>query len=196
MACAVAQQRAVCAHGLMGFTSTTTTTAETEDEEVAWLAPEGIFVGQVDREKYILGERREVTIDSAAEESVCPKDWESEFGLKHVSEDRKLKLVSANGGRIEHFGEREVSFQAEDAKEGGMMGMIFQVSDVRKPLAAVWRICQKGNRVCFGPEEGDNFIENKKTGRKVGLRKKGGSYILKVQVVKKRNEGETFTGRV
>ena len=76
------------------------------------------------------------------------------------------------------------------------MGMIFQVSDVRKPLAAVWRICQKGNRVCFGPEEGDNFIENKKTGRKVGLRKKGGSYILKVQVLKKRNEKEIFTGRV
>ena len=31
--------------------------------------------------------------------------------------------------------------------------MEFQVSEVKKPLAAVWRIAGKGNRVCFGPGE-------------------------------------------
>ena len=99
-----------------------------------------------------------------------------------------MKLVSANGGKIEHYGEREVSFEAEEAEGGGLMGMIFQVSDVRKPLAAVWRICQKGNRVCFGPDSGDNYIQHKATGKKVMLKKKGGSYVMGVTVVRRRKD--------
>ena len=54
------------------------------------------------------GEWKDITIDSAAEESVCPKDWGKQFGTVQVQEDRKLKFVSANGGKIEHYGERKV----------------------------------------------------------------------------------------
>ena len=136
-----------------------------------------LFVGQIDHREYEAGEIREVTIDSAAEESVCPKDWEVECGLKRVADENKLRLVSANGGKIEHYGEREVKFKAEGVGGVGMMGMIFQVSDVRKPLAAVWRICDKGNRVCFGPSEEDNYIQHKETGKMISMRRKGGSYI-------------------
>ena len=61
------------------------------------------------------------------------------------------------------------------------MGLTFQVAEVKKPLISVKRITEKGNKVCFGPEEGDNFIENTKTGDKVPLRQNGrGSYILDV----------------
>ena len=35
----------------------------------------------------------------------------------------------------------------------------------------------------FGPDEGDNFIKNKKTGDMVKLRRKGGSYVLEVEFV-------------
>ena len=84
--------------------------------------------------------------------------------------------------------EGEVSFEAEEAEGGGLMGMAFQVSDVRKPLAAVWRICQKGNRVCFGPDSGDNYIQHKATGKKVMLKKKGGSYVMGVTVVRRRKD--------
>ena len=62
--------------------------------------------------------------------------------------------------------------------------MTFQASDVQKPLAAVWRIAEKGNIVRFGPREEDNFIENVATGRKIQMIKKGGSYVIKADFVK------------
>ena len=58
------------------------------------------------------------------------------------------------------------------------MGLCFQVADVKKPLVAVKRIAEKGNITQFGPEPGDNFIMNKKTGDKISLRPKGGSYVM------------------
>ena len=64
------------------------------------------------------------------------------------------------------------------------MGMGFQASDVRKPLAAVFRIVEMGNRVQFGPEAEDNFIENVKTKKKIMLRKKGRSYVMDVEFAK------------
>ena len=61
------------------------------------------------------------------------------------------------------------------------MGLAFQVTDVKKPLVAVKRIAERGNVVQFGPEEKDNYIANKKTGDKIFLRRKGGSYVMDVQ---------------
>ena len=54
------------------------------------------------------GQWKQVTVDSAAEESVCPKGWGEQFGTKPVEESKKLNFVSANGGKIEHYGERKV----------------------------------------------------------------------------------------
>ena len=114
-------------------------------------------------------------------------EWEEKSGMKGIEVGERLKLINASGGRINHYGSRKVNFEAEDSEEdGGMMGLVFQVSDVRKPLAAVWRIAEKGNVVCFGPEEEDNFIMNKKSGKKVLLRKRGGSYIMRVQVIREK----------
>ena len=45
-----------------------------------------------------------------------------------------------------------------------VMSMGFEVSGVQKPLAAVWRIAEKGNLVQFGPGKEDNFIKNVATG--------------------------------
>ncbi len=50
-------------------------------------------------------------MDSAAEESVCQK----EFGggkVEAVEEGRELKLVNASGGRIPHHGSKVVGFKA------------------------------------------------------------------------------------
>ena len=46
-------------------------------------------------------------------------------------------------------------FQEEKGKQ---MKLRFQVADVKKPLAAVKRICENGNLVSFGPKEEDKFI--------------------------------------
>ena len=73
----------------------------------------------------------------------------------------------------------------EEEEEGGQentsMGLTFQVADVRKPLVSIKRIAEEGNRFCFGLEEEDNFIENKKIGDEVILRQNGKrSYLLDV----------------
>ena len=54
------------------------------------------------------------------------------------------------------------------------MSLGFQVCDVQKPLAVVWRIADKGNLVQFGPNPKDNFIQNVITKRKIPMIKKGG----------------------
>eukprot|EP00973_Karenia_brevis_P042707 5910028-Karenia_brevis.AAC.1 len=56
----------------------------------------------------------------------------------------------------------------------------FQVAEVSKPLLAVKRIVERGNRVIFGPGDEDNFILNSKTGDTVMLIPNGrGSYVMK-----------------
>ena len=74
----------------------------------------------------------EITIDSAAEESVCPQKWTESFGLQAV--DRLLMLVNASEGRIEHF-------------DGRTMEAKFEVTNVRKPLMAVARLVDAGGAV-------------------------------------------------
>ena len=54
------------------------------------------------------------------------------------------------------------------------------MAEVKKPLISVKRIAEKGNQVCFGPGENDNFILNVETGDKVFLRNGRGSCLLDV----------------
>ena len=57
-----------------------------------------------------------------------------------------------------YYGAKEAMFMT--GKDKTVMGLGVQVSDVQKPLAAVWRIVEKGNVVQFGPRPEDNFIKN------------------------------------
>jgi hypothetical protein len=50
----------------------------------------------------------EITVDSGAEESVCPPGWGRWFGMEKA--ERKMNLVGAGGGAIEHYGSRRVRF--------------------------------------------------------------------------------------
>jgi hypothetical protein len=76
--------------------------------------------------------------------------------------------------------------------EETIVGMTFQSTGVKKSLAAVWRVCEKGNVIQFGDEAEDCFIKNKKSGRKIFMRKKKCSYVLDVEFVLKRG-GETIS---
>ena len=105
-----------------------------------------------------------------------------------------MKFRTASGGKMRHYGSRLASFTAKDGQEDRMMGLEFQVSDVRKPLAAVWRIAEKGNIVQFGPTDADCFIQNIRSQEKVGLRRRGGSYVMAVDFVEK-DGGEVFQRR-
>jgi hypothetical protein len=129
----------------------------------------------------------DITIDSAAEESVCPKAWAEAFGTRPAG--RKMRFINASGGEMGHYGERTASFRT--VGEAAIMSLTFQVSDVQKPLAAVRRISEKGNRVVFGPTE--NYIENVSTGRRIQMVKKGGSYVVPAELIIKELSG--FTGQ-
>ena len=48
----------------------------------------------------------EITVDSAAEESVCPQAWGKQFGMGQVGQ--KMNLVNASGGKINDNGQRQV----------------------------------------------------------------------------------------
>ena len=76
--------------------------------------------------------------------------------------------------------------------EETIVGLTFQATDVKKALAAVWRVCEKGNLVQFGDEPADCFIKNKRSNRKIFMRKKKGSYVLDVEFVIKKG-GETMS---
>ena len=72
----------------------------------------------------------------------------------------------------------------QEVHKESIMGMGFQVcSEVRKPLAAVWRICRRDDVVQFGPTSEACFVQNIFVWKKVGLRKKGGAYVMDVEFV-------------
>ena len=53
------------------------------------------------------GIKTEITVDSGAEENVCPWDWGSQFGTQPP--DRIMSFRNASGGIIEHYGRRNVT---------------------------------------------------------------------------------------
>ena len=55
---------------------------------------------------FVGGGRTEITVDSGAEENVCPWDWGSQFTTRQV--DRRMNFRNASGGYIEHYGQRDV----------------------------------------------------------------------------------------
>ena len=65
-------------------------------------------------------------------------------------------------------------------KDGKLKSMGFHCSEVRKPLGAVSRICEKGNIVQFGPEEKDCFIQNIKSKEKIPMKIEKGTYVIEV----------------
>ena len=52
------------------------------------------------------GEEIEITVDSGAEESVCPQSWGEQFKVRKGSRDMSFR--NASGGVMKHYGEREV----------------------------------------------------------------------------------------
>ena len=86
-----------------------------------------------------------------------------------------------NAGPMGHFGSKEVAFRARDAGRGRVMSLGFQLGEVQKLFAAVWRIAERGSVVRIGPREGDNFIRGVKTGQLLKMKRMGRSYVLEVQ---------------
>ena len=126
------------------------------------------------------------TIDSAAADSVCPSTWADQF---HVVKVPTRAFVTATGDDIQHAGEKTVSMGTAVGGKDRTIGMVFQACDVKKPLAAVNKICEKGNIVQFGPGVNDNFIQNIQTKEKIWLQQERGHYVMEASL---RNSSSTF----
>ncbi len=56
--------------------------------------------------QFLGGEKTETTVDSGAEESVCPWEWGSQFGTSAAGV--WMTFRDAQGGEIEHYGQGDV----------------------------------------------------------------------------------------
>ena len=63
----------------------------------------GSYLMQV---RFVGGEKTEITVDSGAEENVCPWEWGKQF--KMVDADTWMHFRDASGGTIPHHGRRDV----------------------------------------------------------------------------------------
>jgi len=115
-----------------------------------------------------------VTVDSGAGESVWP---EGVLGKTDEIGAQSVGFVAANGAKMRNLGKKKVVFIKDKKKRS----MGFHVTEVKKPLAAVSRIAEKGNIVQFGPTPHDCFIMNIETKEKMMMRLERGTYVLDVE---------------
>ena len=98
-------------------------------------------------------------------------------------------MRTANGGEMKHYGEKDITFRSGESEY--IVGLKFQVTDVKKPLLAVRRLVEKGDIVSFGAEPNQNYILNVETGRKIMMEKKGGAFVIKAHFMKEVEAGFT-----
>ena len=69
-------------------------------------------------------------------------------------------------------------------REERQFEMGFHVCNVKRALASVARICGRGNKVVFDEEGGEgSYIENKRTGNRIKMRRKGNAWVVDVNMV-------------
>ena len=118
-----------------------------------------------------------IIVDSGAAESVWPEGLMPVIQTKpSVGSQTGVTYIAANGNRMPNLGEKKVHFKSKD---GLNSSNTFQVTKVKKPLAAVSKITEKGNWVCFGPSEA--YIENVATGKRTNLELLNGTYSQDVE---------------
>ena len=122
----------------------------------------------------------EVAIDSGAAECVCGLDH---FPGASVKEGKALtagvQYVCADGGRIPNLGEQNVQSMTT---EGIKFDVVFQVTQVDRPLLSVSKLTKAGHTVKF--EGSGGYIVNGATGGLTWFRKQNDIYILDLWVRK------------
>ena len=130
-----------------------------------------------------------ITIDSGASENVISGDMAPQFEVKPSQGSRAgVKYVAANGEMMTNKGEKDVKVVTG---EGHKCMLKMQVTDVRKPLMSVARICDAGHRVVFTKSGG--IIQHESTGQTTKFQRIDNVYRLKVGVVDERS-GFTWQG--
>ena len=169
----------------MKATAATVTKSETKVKELRGRANKDSGARKVDNEMLDIdvmamesksGESAgKITIDSGAADSVLPRDMlASEFPL--LPKQEGIRFVAANGNVIGNYGRRNLAFKTQG--RSGVNCMTFHVTDVKKPLASVSKMVEKGSSVHFTPY--GSYIEGPK-GEKIKLVQEGGVYVVDVK---------------
>ncbi len=126
----------------------------------------------------------EFTVDSGATETVMGLAQLAKIRVRRSRTSHGALYEVANGGIIENEGERcftGVSYRDERDAVGVSRVVTAQVTSVNKALLSVARLEAAGYEVKFGGK-GGSWIRDAKTGEKMMLEKRRGSYILTLWV--------------
>ena len=137
-----------------------------------------------------------VAIDSGAVDHIAhPASLPGEIRL--MKDGTLRNFVSASGDSIRNHGKAAVKLRTKD---GNVIGNVFQVADVCRPLHSVSRICDTGHEVLFTSEEGivvpkgtfAKFMENMK-GVVARYPREAGLYVAEMDVKAGDAPAESFT---
>ncbi len=115
-----------------------------------------------------------IVIDSGAGESVMAWQVPPQEPLKE-SKRANATYRDASGNAMPNKGQKQVKMIVN----GKVASMVFQATDVRKPLASVSRIVEKGNTVVFDSDK--SYILHKASGTKTPIDLENGAYVINVE---------------
>ena len=128
-------------------------------------------------------------MDSGAADHVSNRATVPHVGIRPSAGSRAGRhFTTATGGEVPNEGEQELDIVTE---EGGTSSMVFQITDVKKPLCSVSKICDRGNRVVFGRSGG--VIHDLRTNHLTPFSRTGRIYTMDFYVRKPVNPDTGFT---
>lgn len=120
-------------------------------------------------------ERLELTVDSGAAETICPAKEVTGIPTQPGEKFAQgVRYTCAGGKKLPNLGEKRMLMVTADSKVQHNMTM--QVAEVNRALMSVSRCVDAGNRVVF--DDKWSFIEDKKTGHRSTIHRRGNLYVL------------------
>ena len=116
-----------------------------------------------------------MTVDSGAAETICPSTYAPNVQVVPGAKMKQGVTYTCAGGKVlPNLGEKRCLLATEESHTEHVMNM--QVAGVNRALLSVSRAVDSGNRVIFDRDW--SYIENKTTGEKTTITRKGGLYVL------------------
>ena len=171
-----------------------------EKEDISSVEVLGPAVGSVDRgptKKVQMLEtagRGTITVDSGAAESCLPVSAVPKESLREgAAKKAGVRYQAACGTSMDNKGEKNVRFRTIDAKgqRNKLSSILFQVTDVGKPLASVSRMLDAGNTVVFTRSGAGPRIVNDKTGDSIPMREVNRTFVLDVEFLQPKEDCES-----
>ena len=102
--------------------------------------------------------------------------------IQQSGPERETTYVLPDGSLVGNQGEKHVEVLTN---EGAKCIVGMQVTNVRKSLMSVSKICDAGHKVIF--TKGGGYIEHELTGQRTNFDRKGGVYSLRVTLDNKQD---------